>query len=282
MKFNSTTYWISVVTMILYMLYIMSAMGLVGLLLSLSGALIAAAFVDSFEIVTVAVVVVGIAYVFITHTFLRREGFTTDGTPQEITGMVNAMSHGEYGPGRSVDPRNVHGLAVTGMRRREPTGVLAAGAEGFENVPPPVAGQKEQGEPVEQSDTQAAKQVDAARGGGTQSSTQQTKDGFTSNQAGLFKLGEMPSEAADGPHVDAGSTLMKAMNALKPEQITAMTADTKSLMETQQNLMGMLKSMQPILKDGRKLLDTFSGIFGQDGGAPQGNAGGLTMGAMTM
>jgi hypothetical protein len=69
------------------------------------------------------------------------------------------------------------------------------------------------------------------------------------------------------------------MNALKPEQINAMTADTKSLMETQQNLMGMLKSMQPILKDGRKLLDTFSGIFGQDGGAPQGNVGGLTLGA---
>jgi phage/plasmid primase-like uncharacterized protein len=126
-------------------------------------------------------------------------------------------------------------------------------------------------------------------GGGTQPAQQDAqpgqstpatkKEAFSSNQAGLFKLGEMPSEAADGPHVDAGSTLMKAMNALKPEQINAMTADTKSLMETQQNLMGMLKSMQPILKDGRKLLDTFSGIFGQEGGAPQGNVGGLTLGA---
>jgi len=129
MKFNSTTYWISVVTMILYMLYIMSAMGLVGLLLSMSGALIAAAFVDSFEIVTVSVVVVGIAYVFIMRNFLHREGFTTDGTPQEITGIVDAMSHGSYGAGRSVEPRNIRDLTVSGMRRREPTGVLAAGAE---------------------------------------------------------------------------------------------------------------------------------------------------------
>lgn len=273
MRFNSTTYWISVTTMILYMLYIMSAMGLVGLLLSLSGALIAAAFVDSFEIVTVSVVVVGIAYVFIMHNFFHREGFTTDGTPQEITGVVDAMNHATYGAGRSVDPRNVRDLTVTGMRRREPTGVLAAGAEGFANP-----GEQDTPE-KEMADAQAAKQVDAAMGGGTKPADQQKKDGFTSNQAGLFKLGEMPSEAADGPHVDAGSTLMKAMNALKPEQINAMTADTKSLMETQQNLMGMLKSMQPILKDGRKLLDTFSGIFGQDGGAPQGNAGGLTMGA---
>lgn len=284
MKFNSTTYWISVVTMILYLLYIMSAMGLVGLLLSMSGALIAAAFVDSFEIVTVSVVVLGIAYVFIMRNFFHREGFTSDGTPQEITGVVDAMNHGSYGAGRSVDPRNVRDLtAVTGVRRRGPTGVLAAGAEGFANP-------GEQDKPErEASDAQAAKQVDAAMGGGTQPAQQDAqpgqstpatkKEAFSSNQAGLFKLGEMPSEAADGPHVDAGSTLMKAMNALKPEQISAMTADTKSLMETQQNLMGMLKSMQPILKDGRKLLDTFSGIFGQDGGAPQGNVGGLTLGA---
>lgn len=279
MRFNSTTYWISVTTMILYMLYIMSAMGLVGLLLSMSGALIAAAFVDSFEIVTVSVVVVGIAYVFIMRNFFHREGFTSDGTPQEITGVVDAMNHGQYGTGRSVDPRNVRDL-VGGARRRGPTGVLASGVEGFADVPPPVAVQKEQGEAVEQGDVNAAKQAEMAYSGQSQPATK--KEAFTTTQAGLFKLGEMPSEAADGPHVDAGSTLMKAMNALKPEQITAMTADTKSLMETQQNLMGMLKSMQPILKDGRKLLDTFSGIFGQDGGAPQGNAGGLTMGAMTM
>ena len=83
---------------------------------------------------------------------------------------------------------------------------------------------------------------------------------------GLFKLGEMPSEEKDGPHVDVGSTLMKAMSALQPDQIKAMTTDTQALLQTQQNLMGMLQSMQPILKDGRKLLDTFSGIFGSDGG----------------
>jgi hypothetical protein len=277
MRFNSTTYWISVTTMILYMLYIMSAMGLVGLLLSLSGALIAAAFVDSFEIVTVSVVVVGIAYVFIMHNFFHREGFTTDGTPQEITGVVDAMNHATYGAGRSIDPRNVRDLTtVTGARRRGPTGVLASGVEGFANAND--TDNKEQ--PVEQpgSSATATAQQDAQP---AQSNPAPKKEAFTSNQAGLFKLGEMPSEAADGPHVDAGSTLMKAMNALKPEQINAMTADTKSLMETQQNLMGMLKSMQPILKDGRKLLDTFSGIFGQDG-APQGNTGGLTLGSASV
>ena len=49
--------------MILYTIYIMSALGLVGLILSLAAALITAAFVDTFEIVTASVVVVGIVYV---------------------------------------------------------------------------------------------------------------------------------------------------------------------------------------------------------------------------
>ena len=268
MKFNATTYWISVVTMILYILFIMSAMGLVGLLLSLSGALIAASFVDSFEIITASVVVLGISYVFITRTFLKREGFTTDGTPKEITGVVDAMARGSDSKKRVIDPRNVRDFTV-GSRRPVPTGVLSAGVEGFENVSsqPPAEGAPKESAPGPANPAPAV-------------ATQppKTQESFSANQAGLFKLGEMPSESADGPHIDAGSTLMKAMSALNSDQIASMTTDTKSLLETQQNLMGMLKSMQPILKDGRKLLDTFSGIFGtgQDSGL-----GGLTLGKMS-
>lgn len=241
----------------------MSAMGLVGLLLSLSGALIAASFVDSFEIITASVVVLGISYVFITRTFLKREGFTTDGTPKEITGVVDAMARGSNSKKRIIDPRNVRDFTV-GSKRPVPTGVLSTGVEGFENVSPqpPAEGAPKESAPGPANPTPAVK----------------TQESFSANQAGLFKLGEMPSESADGPHIDAGSTLMKAMSALNSDQIASMTSDTKSLLETQQNLMGMLKSMQPILKDGRKLLDTFSGIFGtgQDSGL-----GGLTLGKMS-
>ena len=38
--------------------------------------------------------------------------------------------------------------------------------------------------------------------------------------------------------------------------------DTKQLLETQKNLMGMLNQMRPVLADGRELLNTFSGMFG--------------------
>jgi hypothetical protein len=79
---------------------------------------------------------------------------------------------------------------------------------------------------------------------------------------GLFKLGEMPSEQKGGPFVDVASTMNKAVSSLNTDQMAAMTAESKSLMETKKNLMNMLSSMRTVLEDGRNLLDTFSGVFG--------------------
>lgn len=78
-----------------------------------------------------------------------------------------------------------------------------------------------------------------------------------------FKLGEIPSQVKNGPHIDAGSTLMKAIKSLNPDQINAMTKDTQQLIETQKSLMGMLGTMKPMLNDGKQLMDTFQQMFGQ-------------------
>ena len=88
------------------------------------------------------------------------------------------------------------------------------------------------------------------------------KDEFQSATNELFKLGKMPSEHTEGPMLDSGSTLLKAMGSFKPEQINAMSEDTKQLLETQKSLMGMLTQMRPVLADGKELLQTFSGMFG--------------------
>ena len=77
-----------------------------------------------------------------------------------------------------------------------------------------------------------------------------------------FKLGEIPSQIKNGPHIDAGSTLMQAIKGLDPEQINAMTKDTKQLIETQKSLMGMLGTMKPMLNDGKQLMETFQQMFG--------------------
>lgn len=271
--------------MALYMLYILSALGFVGLIMSLAIALIIAAFVNSFEIVTASVVVAGVAYVILSRwlgirSACKSEGFSI-GTPSEVLGVVDTMTKRNYGPDRTVIPE---------AWKAEPTGVLSKLSEGFANPdtpgadksenkpgaqgqsePEPVAPKKDSKKDLEET----AKAVTAAINGGAaanlmkqpEQTGEKKSDGFANNEpVGLFKLGEMPSESKDGPHVDMGSTLMKAMGALQPDQIKSMTSDTQALLQTQQNLMGMLQSMQPILKDGRKLLDTFSGIFGGDSG----------------
>ena len=83
----------------------------------------------------------------------------------------------------------------------------------------------------------------------------------------LFKLGSLPSEGKGDLKLDGASTMVKALNALKPEQIQAMTQDTKQLMETQKNLMEMLKTFTPIVHEGRQMMDTFNGMFGPSSGA---------------
>jgi hypothetical protein len=88
---------------------------------------------------------------------------------------------------------------------------------------------------------------------------------FQSATNQLFKAGMLPSENKDGPVLDSGSTLLKAMESFKPDQINAMTSDTKKLIETQQGLMDMLNQMRPVLADGKELLQTFSGMFGGSG-----------------
>jgi len=80
---------------------------------------------------------------------------------------------------------------------------------------------------------------------------------------GQFKLGEIPTQLKNGPHIDAGSTLIKAIQGLNPEQINAMSKDTQQLIETQKSLMGMLGTMKPMMQDGKELMETFQQMFGQ-------------------
>lgn len=95
---------------------------------------------------------------------------------------------------------------------------------------------------------------------------EKTKAGFADiNPApvGQFKLGEIPKDEKGGFHIDQGTTLMNALNGLKPDQIKAMTNDTKQLIETQKSLMGMLDTLAPMMKEGSNLLNMFNGMFGQ-------------------
>lgn len=89
------------------------------------------------------------------------------------------------------------------------------------------------------------------------------KEESKDNLAIPFKLGEVPSQVKNGPHLDASSTLMKALKSLDPDQINAMSKDTQQLIETQKSLMNMMGTMKPMLNDGKELMDTFQQMFGK-------------------
>ncbi len=89
------------------------------------------------------------------------------------------------------------------------------------------------------------------------------------SRAEAFQLGKkykMPSEGDDEEyHLDAGTTMMNAYKALKPEQIAEMTKDTQDLMNTQKQLMGTLNTLKPLIKDGKEMMDMFQSYFGSGG-----------------
>jgi len=104
----------------------------------------------------------------------------------------------------------------------------------------------------------------------------QEKETFQESQtSGLFKLGQIPKDEKGGHHIDAGTTVMNAINSLKPDQIKAMTMDTKQLIETQKSLMGMLQTFQPMVSEGKQMMETFQEMFSPAMGAMN------TAGAMT-
>ena len=68
-------------------------------------------------------------------------------------------------------------------------------------------------------------------------------------------------EGDEENYIDAGTTFINAYKNLDKEQIEGMTKDTKELIETQKNLMDTLKTLAPVVTEGKKVLDTFNNYF---------------------
>lgn len=264
MEFNKLTFNISLAILLITALYTLIYSGLTGLLLCSSVALIVAAFISQFEIVVAVSVIFALFYTFFLQKYLRKlEPFQNPDGAQTIVSRVNKMKD-EYNqvPQSLRDPY------------REPAGVYDPAVEGFQDVQPQVPKEGGSSESTSASskrmnevDPSQVKEVTSAVIAQKKSDDEISDEEMKSATNMLFKVGKMPSENMDGPKLDAGSTLMKAMEAFKPEQINAMSSDTKQLLETQKSLMSMLNQMRPVLADGKELLQTFSGMFGNSGGA---------------
>jgi len=264
MKFNQMTYHISLALLCLTAVYLMMYSGLTGILLVAAATMISAAFLESVEMVTAVCVLSALLYVLVFKRYIKHLEPFQD-SPSSIKSRIGSIQQKYSQKGAPA--------------QQQPQGVYHKSVEGFADV----SSEKKEGAPADSSsatqivpqvDPEEVKRVTAAVDHEEKSKDEEkaadkkiAKEDFQSATNGLFKLGQMPSEHTGGPHLDAGSTIMKAMASFDKNTVSAMTADTKKLLETQKGLMSMLNEMRPVLKDGKELLETFSGMFGGNSGA---------------
>jgi hypothetical protein len=270
---NSLTHIVSILSLICYFAYIMVMHGTVGFLISSAILLLLASFLDHIEHITIGLLIIGLSisiYVRQHPKLLKKEGFedgkkesdkevpldndpalvasTTAAKPstKTVTKETTAIAdtYDQAGTSKAAEPTATK--AAPGKPTPEPAIDAAAVTKGVQDAMDKLK--------KTTANTMAATQDSTASKAGS-------SENFQEPSAGLFKLGELPSEMKQGPFVDVATTMTKAMGSLQPDQIKAMTEESQSLLDTQKNLMNMLQSMRPVLQDGRQLLDTFGSIF---------------------
>jgi hypothetical protein len=255
MKFNETTHIISICVLLLTAVYTLVYSGVSGILLCAAVAFIAAAFISEIELVVAVTILFVLCYTMILKQFLRRfEGF--DNTPKDIT---NRLREERTNYERMTEPAitGVHNSFIEGFANA--TAELGTDAQKDSDASTPA--------PVVTGNQIATKEVEEVTAAIADHKKVESEE-FQSATNELFKLGKMPSEHKEGPLLDAGGTLLKAMGSFDPDTTKKMTQDTKQLLETQKSLMSMLTQMRPILADGKELLQTFGGMFGQGNAGP--------------
>jgi len=270
MKFNQLTYNISFALLVVTALYTLLYAGLAGILLCTSVSLIAAAFINQFELVVAVSVLFALTYIYYLKPLLRKmEPFDIQNRPGPILDRLQEMKSGykeipqnlQSGCLPGVYDPAVEGFADAGTSQTSSDG----GAPSSSTSAPTAATGHDQVSKKMVDDTTKAVTKEEETKKQEMKKKESFQDDMESASGHLFKLGKMPSEHADGPHVDVGSTLMKAMDMLKPDQVKALSSDSKQLLDTQRGLMDMLKQMQPVLSESRQLMDTFGAMFGGGG-----------------
>ncbi len=236
-------------------------------LVSLAVGGIAFGYTDSYEIATIALLLMNFLFpLFGGPMGVKTEGFVAV-NPQEVSKRIQAIQHGSFNEPQGVGSKMSEGFAdaatttataappsttntqpVTATSTPAPTETAAAPAPAPSTTTPP---------------TPAPTAISAQ---GVPPANQPATAGFQDNGS-LFKLGQIPTDQKGGFHIDAGTTVMNALNNLKPDQIKQMTMDTKQLIDTQKSLMGMLQTFQPMMQEGKQMMSSFQQMFSPAAGA---------------
>ncbi len=259
-----TTELVAVALFTVYFLYGIFRIPVVQFLVSLAVGAIVYSLSDSYSLATISLVAMHLLYPYISTSNSPRafEGFMDAKDPQEISRRIRSMQMGTpiQGVGSSMtegfeDAKQTDmTISETKAESENSTNTTAASKP---------ASTKEEKPPASTEPAKAApKQISEQ---GVPPVTQPAESFQSQNE--LFKLGSIPGEDKGGFHIDAGTTVMNALKSLKPDQIQAMTNDTKQLIETQKSLMNMLQSFQPMVAEGKQLMTTFQDMFGPAAGS---------------
>ena len=234
---------ISLVFFAIYFTYGLFRLPFVQYLVSISVGAIAYGICESYEIAIVSLLAANVIFPMVSgqkqgfkvYNKLHNEGFMSS-SPSDITQRVAGMkSRGIQGVGSPMSE---------GFEDAEETDLTVSNTKGKKS---------ENTESVTATSKPAETDVEVEE--------EAPPESFQDKSSGVFKLGQIPTEAKGGFHIDAGTTVMNALNSLKPDQIDAMTKDTKQLIETQKSLMNMLQTFTPMVKEGKQMMDTFGAMF---------------------
>jgi hypothetical protein len=277
MKSTPLTQGASTLLLLVYILYGFFALPFAGFLLSLAIGLLSYGFIESTELSVAFTILAGVVYSLISRAGAAsalmkveaKEGFVTGNTDgsEKIAKRVERIYKANVGPHGVYASAFVEGFADAGST--EVDGQLQAvmkdkpAEESAESKPASATAPSSAGSGIAPPSPPAvAAAVPKAE---TQGGAQPTTQGFRgAPDDGQFKLGVLPEETKGGYHIDTGTTVMNALNALKPDQIKAMSSDTQKLIDTQKSLMSMLSTMKPMLQDGKQMMDTFQEMFGNN------------------
>jgi hypothetical protein len=270
MKSTPLTQGASTLILVIYLIHTFITSPLVTVLISIAAGTIAYGYLDSYELAVAFCVVVGVLFNvlkqtrFSYETKFTKEGFSTTDTGPQIVKRVAEIKKEE--PRGVLASAYAEGFAdaTTDNSGNEVTATSTASSAETKAAPAATNGNAGSGITPPTPPEAATDVAKKATTGGQASAT----SGFTgsSNKSMEFKLGVIPEDTKGGYHIDQGTTVMNALNALNPDQIKSMTDDTRKLIETQKNLMSMLGSMKPMLQDGKQMMANFQEMFGNANG----------------
>ena len=275
MKSTPLTQGVSSLLLILYVLYGFFALPFAGFLMSLAVGLLSYGALESTEMSVAFVILTGVIFSLISRAgaasalmkVATKEGFVTGNTDgsEKIAKRVERIYKANVGPHGVYASAFVEGFADAAATESVDSQLEAVlkdkpAEESAESKPASSTAPSTAGSGIPPPAPPAvASNVKKAETQGGSGATQ----GFRgAPDDGQFKLGVLPEDTKGGYHIDTGTTVMNALNALKPDQIQAMSADTQKLIDTQKSLMSMLSSMKPMIQDGKQMMDTFQQMFG--------------------